>query len=191
MLGGAELARPGYGSDSSSSRDSEVVNSLLRRLRPNDRSIGGSFVSERPSIGGGRPLSSVKSVPPVRAGEVWVCVSLGVLLGAALPGWPYENACGRWLLLYLSAVSLVVIAGLWGARVSWKGRLGWAHLLAVSTIIWGLALTAQEVLPREPIFYAKTRLAWRCHDSHAAAPSVAPFSVAIRLVEAEPADRSR
>jgi len=118
-------------------------------------------------------------------------VSLGVLLGAALPGWPYENACGGWLLLYLSAVSLVVIAGLWCARVSWKGRIGWAHILAVSTIIWGLALTAQEVLPREPIFYAKTRLAWRCHDSHAAAPSVAPFSVAIRLVEAEPADPSR
>ena len=190
MLGGAELARPGYGSDSSSSRDSEVVNSLLRRLRPNDRSIGGSFVSERPSSGGARPLSSVKSVPPVRAGAVWGCVSLGVLLGAALPGWPYENACGSWLLLYLSAVSLVVIAGLWGARVSWKGRVGWAHMLAVITIIWGLALTAQEVLPREPIFYAKTRLGWRCH-SHAARPSVTPFSVAIRLVEAEPADRSR
>src|SRR5262249_31749754 len=148
-------------------------------------------VSERPSSGGARPLSSVKSVPPVRAAAVWGFVSLGVLLGAALPGWPYENACGSGVLLYPSAVAPGRIAGLWGARVSGKGRVGGAAVVAVLTIIWGLALTAQEVLPREPIFYAKTRLAWRCRDSHAAAPSVTPFSVAIRLVEAEPADRSR
>ena len=176
------MARPGSGYDSDSS-DSVVVNSLLRKLRPNDRPIGGSFVSERPSSGGGRPISSVNSVRPMRSGAVWGCVSLGALLGAALPGWPYENACGQWLILYLGAVSLAVIAGLWGARISWKGRIGWAHVLAVVTIIWGLALTAQEVLPREPIFYAKTRLAWRCHASHAAAPSMVPFSVAFRLVE--------
>ena len=42
-------------------------------------------------------------------------------------------------MLYLGAVSLVVVAGLWGARVSWRGRIGWAHVLAVITIIWGLA----------------------------------------------------
>jgi hypothetical protein len=148
-------------------------------------------VSERPSSGGGRPLSSINSVRSVHPGAVWGCVSLGVLLGAALPGWPYENDCGQWLFLYLGAVSLVVIAGLWGARVSWKGRIGWAHVPAVMTIIWGLALTAQQVLPREPIFYAKTRLAWRCHDSRAAAPSMAPFSVAIRLVEDGTADLAR
>jgi hypothetical protein len=62
-------------------------------------------------------------------------------------------------------------------------------VLAVMTIIWGLALTAHQVLPREPIFYAKTRLAWRCHDGHAEAP--APFSVAVRLVEPEGAGLPR
>lgn len=177
------MARTGYESDSGSYRDSAVVNSLLKKLRPNDRPSGGSFVSERPSNGGAKSLSSIRSVRPVKAGAVWGCVSLGVLLAAAVPAWPYENDCGQWLLLYLSSVSLVIVAGLWGARVSWKGRIGWAHMLAVMTIIWGLALTTQQVLPREPIFYAKTRLAWRCHDGHAAVPSVAPFSVAIRLVE--------
>jgi len=184
------VARPGSGYEADS-RDSAVVNSLLRKLRPNDRPSGGSFVPERPVSGNARPLSAIKSVRPVGPGTVWGCVSLGVLLGVALPGWPYENACGQWLILYLSAVSLVVVAGLWGARVSWKGRIGWAHILAVSTIIWGLALTAHAVLPREPIFYAKTRLAWRCHDSHATAPSAAPFSVAIRLVEDGTADLAR
>jgi hypothetical protein len=53
--------------------------------------------------------------------------------------------------------------------VSWKSRLGFAHVIAVCTIIWGLGLTAQEVLPR--VGYAKVRLAWRCHDGHVALPS--------------------
>ena len=183
------MARSGHDSDGSSYQDSAVVNSLLKKLRPNDRPAGGSFVSERPSSGGARPLSSIRSVRPVKAGTVWGCVTLGVLLAAAVPAWPYENDCGQWLFLYLGSVSLVVIAGLWGARVSWKGRIGWAHVLAVMTIIWGLALTAHQVLPREPIFYAKTRLAWRCHDGHAEAP--APFSVAVRLVEPEGAGLPR
>ena len=180
------MARSSYGSDGGSNQDSAVVNSLLRKLRPNDRSIDRSFSPDRPS-GGAKPLSSIRSVRPVRPGAVWGTVSLGVLLGAALPEWPYESACGSWLLLYLSAVSLVLIAGLWGARVSWRGRIGWAHVLAVTTIIWGLALTAHEVLPR--VGYAKARLAWRCHDGHAAAPSATPFSVAVRLVESS--DRAR
>jgi hypothetical protein len=55
-----------------------------------------------------------------------------------------------------------VVAGIWAAHVSWRSRLGFAHVIAVATIIWGLALTAQEVLPR--VGYAKERLAWRCHD---------------------------
>jgi hypothetical protein len=182
------VAKTGYDADGSSSyRDSAVVNSLLKKLRPNDRPSGGSFVSERPSSGGARPLASIKSVRPVKVGAVWGCVTLGVLLAAAVPAWPYENDCGQWLFLYLGAVSLVVVAGLWGARVSWKGQIGWAHVLAVMTIIWGLALTAHEVLPR--VGYAKARLAWRCHDGRAEAP--APFSVAVRLVEPESADLPR
>jgi hypothetical protein len=181
------LARSSYGSEGGNSyQDSAVVNSLLRKLRPNDRSFDRSFSPDRPS-GGAKPLSSIRSVRPVKPGAVWSCVSLGVLLGAALPGWPYDRDCGSWLLLYLSAVSLVVIAGLWGARVSWRGRIGWAHVLAVTTIIWGLALTAHEVAPR--VGYAKARLAWRCHDGRVQAP--APFSVAVRLVEPDGAALAR
>src|SRR4030095_10932368 len=70
--GGAEVARTGYDAGGSSSyRDSAVVNSLLKKLRPTDRPAGGSFVSERPSSGGARPLSSIRSVRPVKAGAVW------------------------------------------------------------------------------------------------------------------------
>jgi hypothetical protein len=105
------------------------------------------------------------------------------LLGAALPYWPYDRACGSWLLLYMVAVALALVAGMWGARVSWKSRYGFAHVIAICTIIWGLALTAEQVLPR--VGYAKTRLAWRCHDgtADAGATRLAAQRVDVRLVE--------
>lgn len=172
-------------------RDSAVVNSLIRKLRPNDRSYGSSFPSERPSSFGARPVSSVRSVrSALRPGAVWGCVSLGVILGVALPQWPYARACGSWLLLYLIAVGLVIVAGLWGARVSWTSRIGLAHILAVSTVIWGLALTAHEVLPR--IGYAKARLAWRCHDGHAITwPKLTPLFVVKDRPDTGTADPAR
>ena len=68
-FGGAEVARTGYDAGGSSSyRDSAVVNSLLKKLRPNDRPAGGSLVSERPSIGGGPAPARLKSGPPGAAG---------------------------------------------------------------------------------------------------------------------------
>ena len=155
--------------------EAAVVNSLIRKLRPHDTST--SYVSDRPSAFGARPVSSTRPIKaPMSSLAVWSCVALGVLLGAALPYWPYEKACGSWLGLYMAAVEIVVVAGIWASRVSWKSRLGFAHVIAVSTIIWGLALTAQEVLPR--VGYAKVRLAWRCHDGgHAAAPGETRLAV--------------
>ena len=151
----------------SGNQEADVVNSLIRKLRPHDTT---SYVSERPSTLGARPLSRMRPIKaPMSSAAVWSCVALGVLLGAALPQWPYAKACGGWLALYMAAVEIVVVSGIWGARVSWKSRLGFAHVIAVSTIIWGLALTAEEVLPR--VGYAKARLAWRCHDGQAVAPS--------------------
>ena len=162
--------------------EAAVVNSLIKKLRPYDSST--SYVSERPSTLGARPLSSMRPIKaPMSSLAVWSCVALGVLLGSALPYWPYEKACGWWLGIYLAAVEIVVVAGIWASRVSWKSRLGFAHVIAVATIIWGLALTAQEVLPR--VGYAKVRQAWRCHDGHAAAPSAA------QLAALQPRDAGR
>lgn len=147
-------------------QEAAVVDSLIRKLRPFDHSYGAERVSTST-----RPLARMRPIKaPMSTAAVWSCVGLGVLLGAALPQWPYAKACGWWLALYMAAVGIVVVAGIWGAHVSWRSRLGFAHVIAVCTIIWGLALTAQEILPR--VGYAKVRLAWRCHDGgHAAAPS--------------------
>ena len=158
--------------------EAAVVNSLIRKLRPYDSST--SYVSERPSTAGTRPLSSMRPIKsPMSSLAVWGCVALGVLLGGAMPYWPYEKACGLWLGLYMATVAIVVVAGIWGARVSWRSRLGFAHMIAICTIIWGLALTAQEVLPR--VGYAKVRLAWRCHDGHAAADQAATRLATLKL----------
>jgi hypothetical protein len=91
---------------------------------------------------------------------VWVSVGLGVALGIAMPFWPYPKACAWWLLLYLSAVAMVVVAGVWAARLTWVTRLGVAHMLALGVVFWGITLAADETLPR--IGYAKTQAVWFC-----------------------------
>ncbi len=59
----------------------------------------------------------------------------------------------------------------------------------MGTMIWGLALTAQEVLPR--VGYAKTRLAWRCHDGQAAAPSSTSLFALTRRLDVSTTDLVR
>ena len=52
------------------------------------------------------------------------------------------------LLLYLSALELVVVTGIWGAKLTWDARLPAAHTVAVGTTVWGLGLLAAETVPR-------------------------------------------
>jgi hypothetical protein len=151
-------------------QEAVVVDQLLKKLRPFDR----SYVAERENATGVRQFSRAKSRPPLRPAGVWARVMLGMLLGVALTQWPYPHACDKPLILYLVAIATVMVAGLWGARASWRSRMGFAHIIALGTILWGLTLSAQEVLPR--VGYAKVRMSWRCVEKHAqASPSVPPF----------------
>ncbi len=75
-------------------------------------------------------------------------VGLGVLLSAAMPYWPYALGWSWGLLLYVSAVALVVVTGIWGAKLTWDARLPAAHTVAVCTVFWGLGLLAVEAVPR-------------------------------------------
>jgi hypothetical protein len=79
-------------------------------------------------------------------------VGLGVLLGAAMPFWPYAHAWSWGLLTYLAAVQLVVVTGVWGAKITWDARMPAAHTVALGTAIWGIGLLAAEAVPR--IVYA-------------------------------------
>jgi hypothetical protein len=75
-------------------------------------------------------------------------VGLGVLFAAAMRYWPYAHAWSWGLLLYLSAVELVVVTGIWGAKLTWDARLPAAHTVAIGTVVWGLGLLAAETVPR-------------------------------------------
>lgn len=109
-----------------------------------------------------RPAAPVP--PPAATGKAawgtWLRVLLGVLAGAALTQWPYARQCGLGVLLYLGAVGVVTLAGLWGAVAAWRKRMGLAHAIALLVMLWGLILAAAVVLPRTG--YARATANWLC-----------------------------
>ena len=116
--------------------------------------------------GGGRMAA------PVSGGRfpvftTWLRVGLGLLLAVAITQWPYHNACGFNLAVYLGAIATVVEAGAWSSITSWQRRLGFAHFLSLLVLLWGLVLTAREVLPR--VGYARHARTWSC-DAGVEAP---------------------
>jgi hypothetical protein len=78
--------------------------------------------------------------------RMWV--GLGVAFSASMLYWPYAVGSAWGLLWYLCAVLLVVVSGVWGAKLTWDARLGGAHTFAVGTMVWGMMLAAVELLPR-------------------------------------------
>jgi hypothetical protein len=98
-------------------------------------------------------LPALSEVATVRA---WV--GLGAALALAMPFWPYAKAYSWGLLLYMFAVAMVIVAGIWSARLTWITRLAVAHTLAVTIVLWGFTLATAETLPR--IGYAKAEATW-------------------------------
>jgi hypothetical protein len=76
--------------------------------------------------------------------RVWV--TLGVLLSTAMPFWPYPKTYLAGLLLHLFAIEVVGLTGLWSAKLSWDGRLGGAHTIALGVVLWAIVLVAEETL---------------------------------------------
>ena len=125
-----------------------------------------------PGVSSNRFVSAIRLRPAIKSmglpafelpvfGEtatVRVWVGLGVALAVALPFWPYPKAYSWGLLLYLLSVVLLLVTGIWSARLTWVTRLGIAHTVALSVVLWGLTLVAGETLPR--IGYAKTEAVW-------------------------------
>ena len=93
---------------------------------------------------------------------LWGRVALGLVLGVMMAAWPYYRECGLPLFGYLSAVASVVLAGGWIAVTAWKLRNEVAHILALVLMLWGLALTAEVLLPRTG--YAATPAYWKCGE---------------------------
>lgn len=178
---GMHMATRGRDAQRAGDDDAAVVDQLVRKLQANNPARGPAPLTSAALHAGARP-SGLDANPGARArlaapnpkprdlgpAGVWVRVGLGVVVAVALPQWPYARACGMELLVYLLAVATVLVGGLWGAMASWRGRLASAHIIALGSILWGLALGAHEVLPRAG--YIPSSASWRCLPSHGAIP---------------------
>jgi hypothetical protein len=118
----------------------------------------GSAPVARSSSGGGTALAGGGGRFAVAT--TWFRVVLGLLLAVGITQWPYANACGLNLAMYLGAIATVIVAGLWSAVSSWNRRLGFAQFLSLLVLLWGLTLAAREVLPRTG--YAREMRTWSC-----------------------------
>lgn len=178
--------------------DAAVVDRLLRKLRashpvpgPPPSTSAGAHASHRSGFDARpvpRPTPAAGSRAPrvLRPAGAWARVGLGVLVSVALTQWPYERACGPGLLAYLLAVAIVLTTGLWGAVASWKVQLAPAHVIALSTLLWGLVLAAQEIVPRAG-HASPPSARWRCVPAQGATDhGDAHHSPSIRLRTASP-----
>lgn len=161
-------------SDDSLDGMSKEVDRLLRKLPGADPYLRGSELPAPPkppaapgSITGARvPGTHLRDVSTSGAPGahlklgVWLRVLLGVALGVFMVWWPYRNACGLLLYLYMGAVAAVILAGGWAGVSSWKLRMGAAHVVSLLLVLWGLILAAEQVLPRTG--YAAKAATWQC-----------------------------
>ena len=100
--------------------------------------------------------------PQRRMLGMWFRVALALSLAVTLGWWPYNRSCGFPLLGYLSAVTTVIVAGIWAAMASWKVRSGLAHTIALILVLFGFVLAGSELLTRNG--YAVDRATWQCED---------------------------
>jgi len=82
---------------------------------------------------------------PVALVRMWV--GLGVVYSASLAFWPFPKTYLWGLVLYVLCLGLMLVSGVWGARLSWHARLGAAHTVALATVFWAVGLAAAETLP--------------------------------------------
>lgn len=78
----------------------------------------------------------------------WIRLGLVLALAGGVYLWPYARACGVGLFTYIGAETLIAVGGVWLGVLTWRYRMSRAHLLALTIVLWGVALIAAQVLPR-------------------------------------------
>lgn len=91
---------------------------------------------------------------------LWARIILCITLAGFMTQWPYPRACGFPLLGYSGAITVVILSGVWVCLLSWKLRVGAAHVVSLMMLLWGLVLASAQVLPR--VGYAAEVAAWEC-----------------------------
>ncbi|HWA57606.1 MAG TPA: hypothetical protein VG692_10150 [Gemmatimonadales bacterium] len=138
------------------------IDKVIARLPSQGAGPAGNTPAALPP--GGRPAPAASAAPSgggkLATFTTWLRVGLGIALAVGITQWPYPSACGLNLMVYLGAILVVIVAGLWSSVSSWRRRLGLAHTLSLLVLLWGLVLAAREVLPR--VDYAKHVRTWSC-----------------------------
>ncbi len=104
-------------------------------------------------------------------------IGLSLAVGVGIVFWPYTHDCGSGLFWFLGAAVVVVVGGLWSVFWTWRGRMPRAHALSIVIVLWGLALSATEVVPRTPYMAssaAATSARWFC-------PGYSPREILIEI----------
>ena len=143
-------------------REMREVDKLLAKLPEADPTLGRGHPTARSSQSG-IPTARMTPAGGTRSvAATWGRLGLGLLLGVGMLVWPYSHVCGAKLLFYGIGVFTLTVSGVWSAFASWKYRQGFAHLLSILLIIWGLVLVMGVVLPR--IGYAGQEAVWFCPE---------------------------
>ena len=90
---------------------------------------------------------------------------LAIVAGVGIVFWPWGWRCGSDLVVFMAAVAGVTLSGVWAARSTWHHRAGKRHVLALLVVLWGLTLTAWQVLPRAGLVvpnYMNVPAVWGC-----------------------------
>ena len=99
-----------------------------------------------PSLPAFRMPALAEAASPRLVVRAWVALAL--VLSVSMPYWPYPKTYLVGLLLYLFAVAVLVVAGVWSAKLTWDVRLGGAHTVSIGIVLWAIALVAAETIPR-------------------------------------------
>lgn len=120
-----------------------------------------------PQKPGPRSAGKVTPAGPERRGltrkEVlgtWARTAFGVALAISVVQWPFASPCGFPLMIHAGAIGMVLVAGVWSATVSWRRRVGAAHVVSLVTLLTGVVLALLLLLPR--IGYAREVASWFC-----------------------------
>ncbi|MBX3147208.1 MAG: hypothetical protein KF785_10610 [Gemmatimonadales bacterium] len=139
------------------------IDKIIAQTPPAQLGAGSGPAAPAPRTGAAPARAQAPAAPVAGRGarfSTWLRVGLGVALAAAMTQWPYIHACGLPLLLYLGAVGVVLVSGVWGMVSSWHRRMAAAHIVSLAVLIWGGILLAATLLPR--IGYAGQAAPWFC-----------------------------
>jgi hypothetical protein len=101
-------------------------------------------------------LASTTLSPEEWTNGAMLRIGLSFAVAIGLIFWPYTHDCGSGLFYFLGAAAAVVIGGLWSVFWTWRGRMPRAHAVSLIIVLWGLTVSAGQVLPRTGVMAFQT-----------------------------------